>query len=84
MKKQDLLICIREDCYCIDTLVMINHPKINDIVEVEQIVRDQDGTWLCLKGYDVDMFDASCFRKATLSDINLYIEAKIKSTLCEI
>ena len=36
VKKKDLLICTREDAYCIETLQMINCPKLNEIVEVER------------------------------------------------
>lgn len=36
MKSKDLLICIREDNYTIDTLELINCPKINEIVEYEK------------------------------------------------
>ena len=66
MKKQDLLICIREDNYCIDTLEMIRHPQINEIVEVRRVVVDEVGVWLCLFGYHGDLFDVICFKKLTL------------------
>lgn len=64
-----LKICIREDSYTIDTLEMIPHPKVDEIVEVTKTVRDEDGTFYCLKHYDVYMYDANCFRELTLMDI---------------
>lgn len=76
MKAKDLVICIREDNYCIDTLTLVKHPKINDIVEVEKVVKDEEGIWLWIVGYDVDMFDANCFRRITLQDINNLIKEK--------
>ena len=71
VRKKDLLICIREDNYCIDTLEMIKHPQINEVVEVEDVVKDIDGVWLCLIGYSIYMFDANCFRRLNLEDIKL-------------
>lgn len=68
--KNYILICVREDNYCIDDLVMINHPKIDEIVKVERVVVDEDGTWLYLMGYPVYMYDANCFRELTLEDVN--------------
>ena len=75
MKKSDLLVCIREDAYCIETLEMVKCPKLNEIVEVLRVIKDEDGTWLCLKGYiEEDItFDVNCFRKATLEDIKRLI-----------
>jgi len=76
MKTKDLLICKREDVYYTDTLEMCKHyPKINEIVEVEQVIKDEDGIWLCLVGYDEDMFDANCFRKLNLSVSNSFSES---------
>ena len=80
MKPTDLLICIREDNYCIDTLTIIEHPKVDQIVEVKKVIKDEDGTWLVLKGYDVDMFDVNCFRKLKLEDINL-LQQKLENIL---
>lgn len=70
VKKKDLLICTREDAYCIETLQMINCPKLNEIVEVERVIKDDDGIWLCLVNYPIDMFDSNCFRKLSLKDID--------------
>ena len=68
-RKNDMLVCIREDCYNIDTLVMIkSFPKIDEVVQVEKVVKDEDGVWLCLIGYNEDMYDANCFRPFTLAD----------------
>lgn len=78
MRAKDLLICIREDNYTIDTLEFIKCPKVDDFVEVRAVKRDQDGVWLILKGYDVDMFDANCFRKATLEDTNKLAIKKVE------
>jgi hypothetical protein len=64
-----LKICIREDKYTIDTLEMIPHPKVDEIVEVTEVLRDEDGTFYVLLGYNTWMYDANCFRDLTLSDI---------------
>jgi len=79
VRKKDLLICIREDNYCIDTLEMVKYPQINEVVEVEQVIKDIDGVWLCLIGYDIDMFDSNCFRKLTLEDIKLMVSEEVES-----
>lgn len=63
-----VLVCKREDPYCIDTLEIVNHPRVGEFVEVEQEKEDEDGTWLCLVGYD-SMFDANCFREINMNDI---------------
>ena len=78
MKTKDLLICIREDNYCIDTLTLVKHPQINEVVEVQGVVKDIDGVWLCLIGYDIDMFDANCFRRLTLKDINSLVNKEVE------
>jgi hypothetical protein len=64
-----LKICIREDKYTIDTLEMIPHPKVDEIVEVTKVLRDEDGTFYVLLGYNPWTYDANCFRDLTLSDI---------------
>lgn len=79
MKAKDLLICTREDNYCIETFQMVKHPKINDVVEVEKVVKDEDGTWLSLLGYKDDMFDSNCFRRLSLKDINKLMESKLET-----
>lgn len=70
MKKNSILVCKRLDPYCIETLEMVNHPKIGEFVEVEYVTIDADGTWLSLKNYPIDMFDANCFRVIKMSDID--------------
>jgi len=64
-----LKICIREDNYTIDTLEMIPHPKVDEIVEVTKVVKDEDGVFYYLSGYDKWMYDANCFRDLNLNDI---------------
>ena len=69
MKTGDLAICKREDSYLIDYLEMCICPKVDEIVEIENITVDEDGTWLSLVGYDEHVYDASCFRKLELKDV---------------
>jgi hypothetical protein len=69
MKTGDLVICKREDSYLIDFLEMCICPKVNEIVEIENITVDEDGSWLSLVGYDEIVYDASCFRKLELKDV---------------
>ena len=77
MRKNDILVCIREDNYCIETLQMVNHPKIGEFVQVEKIIKDEDGTWLCLVGYTEDMFDIACFRPIQLQDLKQQSKEKL-------
>jgi len=79
MRKKDLLICTREDSYCIEDLKMISHPKLNEIVEVVKVTKDEDGTWLELLGYNEYIYDSSCFRQLSLNDINSILNKEIVS-----
>lgn len=77
MRKNDILICIREDNYTIDTLQIVKCPKIGEFVQVEKIVKDEDGTWLCLVDYSENMFDIACFRPIQLQDLKQQSKEKL-------
>ncbi len=78
MQKNDLLVCIREDEYCIEDLVFVEHPKVGEIVKVKDIVTDEDGVWLCLISYNSHIYDANCFKPISLKVINELINQKVE------
>ena len=79
MKPNNLLICIREDNYCIEELKLIEHPKVNEIVQIENVFEDDDGVWLSLIGYDDYIYDANCFKQISLKEINALVNKEVET-----